>query len=223
MIKISLTGLAQYIAGSPAPQRKLLQDFKYPAADEPFAKIKYYREATDCLRGLIKTGESKEWLRQQSIALAAPRPDQTPNSARRLQQNARAVLLYDNYFVGKTFELVECPRFRLTYSNVSISVVPHLFVREGTKTKLIKLQFGGPALPEASVKVITQCLFEGAKAYGLDLRPSSAIYLDLARNKAHHARPGKRTLNEIVAACATISQIWDKIPPPAPSKRKAAA
>lgn len=223
MIKMSLTGLAQYIAGSPAPQRKLLQDFKYPAADEPFAKIKYYREATNCLRDLIKAGESSDWLRQQSIALSAPRPDQTPNGARRLQQNARAVLLYEHYFVGKPLELLECPRFRLTFSNVSVSVIPHLFVREGAKTKLIKLQFGGPALPEASIKVITQCLFEGAKLHGLDISPSSAIYLDLARNKVHHARPGKRTLNEIVAACETISQIWDRIEPPAPSKRRTAA
>lgn len=54
MIKLTLKGLAKYVASSPAAQRKILQDFKCPAADEPFAMRVYYREAMDCLKQYIR-------------------------------------------------------------------------------------------------------------------------------------------------------------------------
>lgn len=222
-IKLTLTGLAKYIASSPAKQRKILQDHKFPASDEAFAMRVYYREATDVLKDLIDRQGSMEWLRQQAHSLRAPRPEQTPKSAARLERNAEAVLWLDNYFGGRKLERLECPRFRLSYANVSVSVVPHLHVRDGSKLKLIKLQFGGRALQEQAVKVVTQCMLEGARSQRLDLAASCAIYIDLPRNVVHTARAGKTTLNDIKAACETISQIWDSIPPPAPSRRKKAA
>lgn len=222
-IKITLTGLAKYVAGSPAPQRKILQDHKFPASDEAFAMRVYYREATDVLKDFIDLQESKEWLRQQALALRAPRAEQTPKGAARLERNAAAVLWLDNFFGSRKIERLDCPRFRLIYSNVSVSVVPHLYIRDGSKMKLIKLQFGGKALPEQAVKVITQCMLEGARSQGLNLPPSSVIYIDLPRNVVHTARAGKKTLRDIKAACETISQIWESIPPPAASKRNKAA
>ena len=224
MIKISLTGLAQYIASSPAAQRKILQDFKYPAGDEAFAKRIYYREASDCLKSYVRNRESKEWLRQHALLLTAPRDGQTTKSARRLQQNADAVLMLDRYFGGKVFELLPRPRFQLSFSNVSISVAPDLLVREHSTLKFIKVQFGAKkALPEASIRVITQCMLEAAHINGHSVLPASVVYVDLARDTVHLARPGKKVLKDIQAACETISQIWDNIPKPAPSKRKSAA
>ena len=86
-IKMSLTGLAKYVASSPAPQRKILQDHKFPASDEAFAMRVYYREATDILKDFIDRQGSNEWLRQQALALRAPRPEQTPKGAARLERN----------------------------------------------------------------------------------------------------------------------------------------
>lgn len=223
MIKISLTGLAQYIASSPAAQRKILQNFKYPSADEAFAMRVYYREATDCLKRYIRDHESKDWLRDQALLLTAPREGQTSKSAKRLQLNADAVLLLDKYFGGGGFELLQRPRFRLSFSDVSVSVAPDLFIRENLKSKFIKVQFAVKALPDPSIRVITQCMLEAARSNGLDISPASVIYVDVPRDTVHTARPGKKVLNDIHAACETISQIWDKIPKPAPSKRRTAA
>ncbi|HQZ38357.1 MAG TPA: hypothetical protein PLH72_04900 [Vicinamibacterales bacterium] len=220
---MSLTGLAKYVASSPAPQRKILQDHKFPASDEAFAMRVYYREATDILKDFIDRQGSNEWLRQQALALRAPRPEQTPKGAARLERNAAAVMCLDRYFGGRKLERLDCPRFRLAYSNVLISVVPHLYVRDGSKMRLIKLQFGGKALPDQAARVIVQCMLEGTRSQGLDLPPSSVMYVDLPRSVVHTARAGKKTLNDIKAACETISQIWDSIPPPAASKRKKVA
>ena len=85
-IKLTLKGLAKYIASSPSAQRKILQDFKYPSADEPFAMRMYYREATECLKEYIRERHSSEWLRQRAIQLTAEREGQSATSARRLRQ-----------------------------------------------------------------------------------------------------------------------------------------
>ncbi len=224
MIKLTLKGLAKYIAASPAAQRKILQDFKYPSADEPFAMRVYYREATECLKNYITNGRSAEWLRQRAIQLAADRVGESAASASRRRQNARAVLLYERHFGGRHLEVLRTPRFRLNFHDVSVSVVPDLHVRDGIKARLIKLQFGGPRLPDPSIRVITQCMIEAANSSGYGLAPSSVIYLDLPRGVVHTApRAGQRIRRDVRAACETISQIWESIPPPSKSRRSEAA
>ena len=224
MIKLTLKGLAKYVASGPAAQRKILQDFKYPAADEPFAMRVYYRDAIDCLREYIRSKHPSEWLRERAIEIASAREGQSATSARRLRQNAQAVLLCEKHFRRGDLELLDAPRLRLNHHGVSISVVPDLCVKAGAKTRLLKIQFGGPELPERSVSVITQCLLDAAASQGLDLPPSSALYVDLPRGVVHTApRVGKRALQDIRAACETIAQIWESIPPPLRSKRSAAA
>lgn len=224
MIKLTLKGLAKYIASSPSAQRKILQDFKYPSADEPFAMRVYYREAMDCLKQYIREQRSPEWLREQARQLTVTQDGQSAKSISRLRQNARAVLLYERLFRTMGVQVLDTPRFRLTFHGVTISVVPDLCLLDGTRKKLIKIQFGGTKLPEQSVKVITQCMLEAANSSGHGLSASSCVYIDLPRGTVHTApRAGKRTLQDVKAACETISLIWESIPPPGKSKRSAAA
>ena len=130
----------------------------------------------------------------------------------------------EKYFGSKELEILSTPKFRLAFHGVTVNVVPDLCVKDGPKTRMIKLQFGGNRLPEQSVKVITQCLLEAARSQGFDCPSSSVVYIDLPRDAVYSApRAGKRVLQDIRAACETISQIWESIPPPAKSKRSAAA
>ena len=223
-IRLTLKGVAKYVASSPAAQRKILQEFKYPAADEPFAMRIYYREAMDCLKQYIRHQHSPEWLQEQARRLTSTLDSQPAKSVERLRQNARAVLLYETLFRTTGIEVLDVPRPRLTFHGVTISVVPDLCLLEGTRKKLVKIQFGGKKLADQSVRVITQCMLEAANAGGYGLSASSCLYMDLPREAVHPApRAGKRTLQDVRAACETISQIWDSIPPPGKSKRSAAA
>src|SRR5690348_10793034 len=139
MIKLTLKGLAKYVASSPAAQRKILQDFKYPAADEPFAMRVYYREAMDCLKQYIRQQPSPEWLREQARRLTTTVDGQSAKSIERLRQNARAVLLYEKLFRAAGIEVLDTPRFKLTYHDVTISVVPDLCLLDGMRKKLLKI------------------------------------------------------------------------------------
>lgn len=223
MIKMSAKGLAKFISAGPATQRKIVQDFKYPNADEPFAMRVYYREAKNSLRAYITDQQSSDWLHEQAQVLTQPTSNQSPSHLRRLKQNADAIVQFDQYFGGRKLEVVECPRFQLKFAAVSVSAAPDLLLREETATWLIKVQFGGPKPDKRVVGILAQLLLEGANSRGLALQASSVVYLDVIRNDVYTARNGTRTLRDIKAACETISQVWDSIPPPQKSKRSAAA
>jgi hypothetical protein len=224
-IRLSAKGLAKYIAASPSTQRRILQQFKYPTADEPFAMRLYYREATQLLRACIEKQHPSDWVRQRAIDLTASDRDVTPAAARRLRQNSDALLLFDRHFRKRPVEILPRQRFTLVFHDVAVGVVPDLIIHDSAGVlRVIKLQLGGPRPPDVTVKVITQCLFEAAVRSGFQIKPTSARYVDLPRNATHSAATaGRRVLRDIEAACETISQIWDSIPPPARTKRIAAA
>jgi len=62
VIKLTVRGLAKYIVASPASQRRVLEDFKYAAGDEPFAMRTYYREAKQCIKSFHRNAHPSDWL-----------------------------------------------------------------------------------------------------------------------------------------------------------------
>jgi hypothetical protein len=225
MIKFSLASLAKYLVSSEFSKRKLIQKMKFPNSDEPFAMKLYYKEARRCIKAFVKERHTREWLIQRSHEIEASRPSQSSDrTTQRLRRNAESVLFADKYFSGKNLEVLDCPRMTLVLADVHINVTPDLCVRDGLKTKIYKLQFGGKELPEQSIKVITQCMLEGARQHGFEVHPSGVIYLDLPRGTEYPAtKVATRLLRDVKAACETISQVWEKIPCPPPSRRKAVA
>jgi hypothetical protein len=175
----------------------------------------------DCLKHYIREQHSPSWLQEQARQFTSKVDGEAAKSIERLHQNARAVLLFERLFRTTGIEVLETPRFRLTYHGVTISIAPDLCLLDGTR-KLVKIQFGGKKPADQSVKVISQCMLEAANAGGYDLSASSCVYVDLPRESVYAApRAGKRTVRDVKAACETISQIWESIPPPRKSKRSA--
>src|SRR5262245_35060988 len=115
VIKLSVRGLAKYIVASPAGQRRVLQDFKYAAADEPFAMRTYYREVKDCIKSFHRDAHPAEWLQQQAAFVLASSREETGSTAERLEQNARAIREYGERLSARRFEVLDRCRFRLTY------------------------------------------------------------------------------------------------------------
>lgn len=130
----------------------------------------------------------------------------------KLSNNARAVRSYAKHFAEKVFEVLEPPRFFLNFANVAISVYPDLYVVEGRKEKLIRLDFHKVSPTDEAVKISTQTLFEAAEQAGLGLISSCILYFDLSSGTVRRgARMGSRMSNEIEAACQNIAAIWDTL------------
>lgn len=212
MIKISVKGLAKFITSSPAAQRKVLRDYKYPDDDEPSAMRLYYKDATDRIQAYHQSGHGREWLRAKVSDIAELASLTPGRSGTRLRHNARALSLYERHFADRELEPQGQLWLRLNVGGVVITVSPDLYVLEKGKLKVLKLEFGKDEPSTQTVKVISQTMFEAAKGSVPGITSSSVLLLDVPRGVEHRgARAGAKMLREIEAACLSIESMWPDI------------
>lgn len=212
MIKISLKGLAKFMTASPANQRKVLRDFKYPDP-EGHAQATYYREARDYISEYHKKGYKPQWLIDkakvliENSALVPSRRTQI-----RYKNNARSLYSYCQHFGNKSFDILPVPALGLSFNGVTITVFPDLHVQESGRDNIIKLEFSKETPEERVVKIINQIMFEAQLSEGMDLLSSGVLLYDVPRGHIYRgARVGARMRSEIEAACSNIAAIWDGI------------
>ena len=211
MIKISLKGLAKFMTGGAAAQRKILWDFKHPDP-EGSAQARYYKEARDRIAAFHGHQHADGWLSQQAGTIASHALTSAPAAKVRLQNNARALRAYERHFGDRQFEILPDLSLELTYSGVRVSVQPDLHVRELGREKIIKLEFSKKEPNAKAVKIMAQGLFEAATKAALGLSSTDVLYLDCVRGTAHKgARVGARMGKEIEAACQNIAALWPGI------------
>lgn len=102
MITITVKGLAKFMTGTHAAQRKTIHEFKYPNEDESAAQQKYYREARKYIKAYHEQQRTKGWLTQRAMALQALARSEHGSRRIRLQNNVRALRAYDENFAGST-------------------------------------------------------------------------------------------------------------------------
>jgi hypothetical protein len=109
VIKITLKGLANFMAAAPAKQRKILRDFKYPKP-EGVAQAKYYGPARQTISAYHRHDHLHEWLEQQAhqlLSLATDVP--TEAVATKLRSNARAIAVCEDSWSRKKVECCPTP------------------------------------------------------------------------------------------------------------------
>jgi hypothetical protein len=212
MIRISVKGLAKYMTSSPAAQRRILREYKYPDEDEPSAMRRYYKEVTDRIRAYHSSPHDRAWLQRKTSELAELARVTPGRGAARLRHNARALAAYERHFATKAYVPQAQLRLQLPVGNVLVSVAPDLHTFERNRVKLIKLDFSTTLPNVEAVKIVSQVMFEAARGRVSDLKSSSISYLDVTRGSEHKgARAGGRALREIEAACLSIESIWPGI------------
>jgi len=212
MIKISVKGLAKFMTASPAGQRRVLKEFKFPDDDEPKAMRLYYGEAVDAIKAYHKHGHNRQWLLDQADLVTELATSLGGQSAVRLRNNARGLRQYADNFHRRRFSVLDDLRLGLVYGNVRISVAPDLHVKEGAKEKIVKLDFSKKPLEEGQARIVSQCMFEAFRIKHGSITPSSVLYLDVSNGTEHRgARVGARLLADVKAACDNITALWDTI------------
>jgi hypothetical protein len=214
VIRLGIKSLAKYMTASPASQRKILLDAKYPNEDEPYAMRLYYREATERIVAYHRNDHEENWLLAKADDLAQLATFTGGNSATRLRHNSRALRQYKQVFASRRFVPQSQLRLSWDVDQVRISVVPELYVLEGAKAKVIKLDFSSNQPDEELIRIISQATYEAGRGRIPNLTNSSILYFDVPRGREHRgARAGSRMIKEIEAACTTISTVWDSISP----------
>lgn len=211
MIKISVKGLAKFMTSSPANQRKILRDFKYPDP-EGSAQAIYYREARDFISAYHKNSHPNQWLQEKADQLLYLGKQSSGQSKTRLTNNARGILSYSEHFGSKKFEPLGDLTLFLSFRGVRVTVRPDLHINEKGKEKIIKLEFNTQPPDERLLKIISQVMFEATSNNGSGLPSSSILCFDVPRGRTYKgARAGSRALKEIEAACENILAIWETL------------
>jgi hypothetical protein len=211
LIPITLKGLAKFMVASPAKQRKILRDFKYPQ-EEGIPQALYYREARDFICAYYRNHHPKAWLgdkARQLRELAAASGGQTKA---RLNHNARSLEAYANHFSHRKFDVLEDLALPLIASGVRVKVTPDLHVREGSTERIIKLEFTRDEPVPQVIKIVSQAMYEAALKNNHPLLSGGVLYMDVTRGTVHKgARAGSRIKAEIEAACQNIAALWPLI------------
>lgn len=211
MIQISLKGLAKYMTSAPAAQRKVLRDFKYPDP-EGHAQARYYREARDAVDAHHKAAASSDGLANEAARLEKMAEMSKGPTATRLRHNARAITQYAAHFGAKSWKSSSPPRLTLQHANLRVTIIPDLKVVDGTREKLIRLEFSANAPEKELLQIISQATFEATHNAGLSPGTADVLVLDVARGIVHKgARLGGRRSKDIEAACEAISVLWPGI------------
>lgn len=213
MIKIGVKGLAKFMTASAAGQRKVLRDYKFPN-EEGTAQAAYYREARDLVAEYHRRGHPAEWIRDKATVLQTTAAALPGRVATRLRHNARALLDYATHFPSKVYVVLPEKKFYVTFGEVRVSILPDLHVREKDRERFLKLEFSKTAPDDATIKIVSQIMFEAAIAAKIPATSSDILYIDVARSATHKgARIRSRMKTEIEAACANIAAMWDSIKP----------
>jgi hypothetical protein len=211
MIRITLKGLAKFMTATPAQQRKILRDFKYPK-EEGLAQAVYYKEARDFIYSKHKNNRPTSWLVDRAAQIQLLASAAAGNTKTRLGHNARALQEYAQHFGDRHFDVLGDLDVSLSIAGVRVKINPDLHVREGETEKLIKLEFSNKPPDQQVVRIICQTLYEGAQQGGRVFQPAAVLYLDVPRGEVYRgARTRSRLRGEIDAACQNIAALWDRI------------
>jgi hypothetical protein len=214
MIKLTYSGVADFMASTPSKQRKILTEYKYPDEDESRAKIFYYREARESIVAYHKGKKSNSWLEQQGTRLGEMAALEDRNSARRsrLQNNSRTILDYSRNYNSDSCQILDQFSQKLLIGGVVISVYPELHVTERNREKMIKLDFGKNAHNDDYNRISCQLLLMAATEAGFDLPSSSFGVRHIAtKSDIRKGRVGARLEKDIEATCNNIAAIWDTL------------
>jgi hypothetical protein len=130
MIQITLKGLAKFMTATPANQRKILRDYKYPK-EEGQAMAQYYKEARDVIYSFHKQKHPKTWLLNKAEEVRKLATGVGGGSGCRLGHNARAIDQYAANFSGRQLDILQDLDVSVSIEGLKIKVNPDLHVSEG--------------------------------------------------------------------------------------------
>lgn len=172
----------------------------------------YYGEALDAIKAYHRRQLPVTWLRDQADTISQLAYSVNGRTRTRLRNNARGLRQYADNFASRQFAILGDVRLALVFENVRVTVAPDLHVREGTRERIVKLDFGKSAPQGSLVKIIVQSMFEAFRDGRTSVTPSSVLYLHVARGDEHRGtRVGSRVLTDIKAACKNIEALWGTI------------
>ncbi len=194
-----------------ASQRKILRDYKFPDP-EGAVQAKYYSEARRVIGEYHTAGNDASLIASAVDQLRTKAAREGGKKEDRLRNNIRALESYLRNFGKRNLSVLPTPDLKYTHGQVLVSAYPDLYVKDGERHKIIKLDMGKESQKPLSIKIILQLTFAAAQRENLPIAPKDVIYVEVEHGVQHSgAKRGSRVMRDIDAACQTIEDVWPRL------------
>ncbi len=210
--RLTAHGLLSFITSTFYAREEVLRRFKYRHPGRT-VYAPHYQPTITAVRQYHATGNDAEALSraveglEQKLARATK-----PQVRARLENNIRAIGLYEKNFGRRTFDIIRQVRFpALPISGVLVTANPDLQVREEDERLLLLLNctVGKPDKEAIS----TLCQLTHAASREVAAFPAKAVrFLDLKTGEeTGWSGGGKKRWPQIRAACRQVAALWPLI------------
>lgn len=213
-MRISVKVLADFMLASPARQRSIIRDAKFPKFKDgrPKPQIVRYSETRAAIRDFHESGNDIAVLLKAVERLTNKKANNPEKDASRIDDNIRAITAYAKYYSSSPFTVLQTPKPIYRFEQLEVSATPDLCVQENGAKKLIKLDFNKSKPQKEAVDIIMKVMSEAALQAELGVRPQDVVYLDVSRREQYSGRKLNKALKKnIDAAMATIQDMWNNI------------
>lgn len=179
-IRLSATGVAEFIQASPATRTRKLQPFKYPHRGEGAGRSSYYKPTIDTVREYHRRGDPKIIRRKIEELTTLENDSSLPKRNRtRARRNIDALMAYEDLYGNRNFSVQPNHRLAFKVGSVTITAQPDLWVEENGVQVLIKL---GVAKNRSSdyIDLLLHLIRKAAIATGYKVRARNIAYLNVA-------------------------------------------
>jgi hypothetical protein len=211
MIRITAKGLAKYMTSGDASKRKILRDYKFPDP-EGAVQAKYYAEARRVIEQYHDRGNDASIIVSAVDELNTRAAREQGRKHDRLRNNIRALESYLSNFGKRKLTILSTPDVKFTHGQVLVSAYPDLYVKDGDRHKIIKLDLGKDHPKPEMIRIVLQVTYAAAQAANLPVLPKDVIYVEVERGIQHSGVSKRARLQrDIEAACQTIEDVWPKL------------
>jgi hypothetical protein len=213
-MRISVKLLADFMTASPARQRTIIRDAKYPQLKngKKRPQIVRYSEARAAIRDYHEANNDVSVLLAAIERLNRKKAAKAGENMSRIDDNIRALTLYMKYYSNTPFTILTTPKLIYRFEQVEVSAAPDLYVEEKGERKLIKIDLNQKKLREDAVDIIMKVMAEASAEIELGVKPKDVVYLDVTRQMQYTGKKLNKALKKnIDAALATVQDMWASI------------
>lgn len=218
VIKISATGIAEFMTANPSGRSSKLRPYKFNKRGEGFGRTSYYQKAIACIKKYHSEHNDASAIKKVISELTATAADNSIEQLlrTRAQRNIDAILAYQRIYGRRQFQILRNHRLSYTTKKLRITASPDLWVKEQNHEILLKIGAARHRNPDEFVEILLQLIRKAAISSGYKIRANNVVYLDISLGQERVATRPLSFYNAALAwAASEISSEWDNLRAPA--------
>ncbi len=221
-IKLSATGVAEYIHASPATRTGNLKAFKFPHRGEGAGRSSYYKRTIDTVREFHRSGDNNVLRKAVEELRVIENNTSIPKQLRtKAVKNINALLAYETHYGNRKFRIIPNHRLALVVGAVTITAQPDLWAEENGTQVLIKLGVAKNK-SEDYIDLILHLIRKAAIATGYKVRARNIAYLNVTTGEEVISNLHLSHFNRTIASsCRDIEKSWSSVRAPSGSETSA--